>query len=668
MKNKINFLLLLFMINTALASAYAGTSFDCSSYFSCEPVQGANGLIKFNNLSSGEFNTWTWDFGDGFNSEVYNPEHQYIEFGTYIVCLTISDGLNCNDTYCDTIVVMPDCDADFEFSYVPTTPINIQFTDLSTGMPDSWLWDFGDGGTSTMQNPVHAYENPGTYEVCLIIENSDSLHYCLDSICKMVEIPDSLNCEAIYTYEINEDDPLQVYFFDHSVGNITNWEWDFGDGAISNELNPVHNYNQAGEYLVCLKVENSDTSAQCLHFICETIILNDSMICHSEFLAVVDSNSNAMYRYSFIDLTTGNPDGWVWDFGDGNYSQEQHPEHTYEEAGTYQVCLTSWNSNYPGCTDSHCILVKTENYFNLGGLAFIGDNPLNNPEPTGDTGLAILYRQNGNGKYIAVDTNLFHELGYYWFNDMMEMDYLVRISLSPGSVHYNDFTPSYYPGSLTWYDADVFALSDNLFEMNTSMMSAPGTEIGPGRISGRVISGDKRGVEANRSFYDVPVILTNQSFIPVKWTLTNEYGQFNFNNLPYGTYRLYADVTGIWPDADVIVLDESYPAADTTWIKMYHGSPFGVEEQNMGDIRINTLYPNPVTFNANLRLEAERNLLVQIDIINLTGQIIFSNGYQAEKGTNNIRIPLGDIPDGLYLVSIKHEGQKQVLIKKFIKN
>ncbi len=332
MKNKIWLFLLVFTLSPGLlaASNPKETSGGCVSYFTWDAVPGTNTTIQFNNESTGNFNTWTWDFGDGTSSGVFHPVHNFEAFGVYYVCLTIS-GDGCYDVYCDTIEVVIDCQADFGYNLVPTTPILVQFTDLSTGFPNVWMWTFGDGTSSTEQNPVHAYPDPGSYNVCLTIFSNNS--NCTDSICKTVIIPDSVNCEAVYVYDIDPYNPLELIFTDQSTGNITDWEWDFGDGTISQEQNPVHLFPEPGEYLVCLNVSNSDTMEYCFHFICKTINIQDTVVCQSDFTAIADSSSNVQYLYYFNDLSAGNPDNWFWEFGDGNISHEQNPVHTYDDAG-----------------------------------------------------------------------------------------------------------------------------------------------------------------------------------------------------------------------------------------------------------------------------------------------------------------------------------------------
>lgn len=668
MKNILWILLLLFIPNIGLASISPtnNETSECSAWFSWEPFGGANTVIAFSNESQGDFNTWMWDFGDGFTSPVFSPAHEFSDYGTYYVCLTI-EGDSCNDIFCDTIIVTPSCEPDFEFTYVPTTPMHVQFTDLSGTPPDAWFWDFGDGTTSTQQNPVHPYPIPGTYQVCLTITIENGIS-CTDSICKFIVIPDSVNCEAAYTYNIDPSNPLEITFSDNSVGNITDWTWDFGDGTTSHEPSPVHEYAEPAEYLVCLNVENSDTNQHCFHFICKTIDLADTIICLSDFTFTVDSSSNVMYRHYFTDMSTGNPDGWLWNFGDGNTSNEQHPVHVYDEAGIYEVCLESWNSNQAGCSDSYCQLLQTTSYHQLGGQAFIGEYPINNPYPTGDTGVAILYRQRSDLSVVAVDTNTFHQLGYYAFSDMMELPYTMRIGLTPGSANYHNFIPTYYPEGMTWDQAGSIMLSEDMFEMHTSMIPVVGVENGIGTIRGRVVLGERKGVEAHHSFHDIPVILCDQNNLPLDWITTNEFGQFEFINIAFGSYKLYADLAGIYTISEQVVLEDGYPVVDTIRIEMFTENPLSIPEAPDEIISINGLYPNPVKDLFNVELTAERDMELQLNIYNITGQLLQSNRQYISKGINILQVESKNMPPGMYLLRLGANGMHHILQKKFIKN
>lgn len=143
--------------------------------FTGTPTSGCAPLtVAFTDLSTGEITSWDWDFGDGGTSTLQNPVHDYLSAGSYTVSLTVT-GPSGSDTETKTgyITVYDIPAADFVGS--PTSgaaPLTVDFTDLSSGNPDSWNWTFGDGGSSTAQNPSHIYTLPGTYTVTLIAANT----------------------------------------------------------------------------------------------------------------------------------------------------------------------------------------------------------------------------------------------------------------------------------------------------------------------------------------------------------------------------------------------------------------------------------------------------------------------------------------------------------------
>jgi PKD repeat protein len=145
--------------------------------FEADNTSGAAPLaVQFTDLSTGSPTSWNWDFGDTASSDEQNPLHVYNAAGTYSVTLTTSrNGTSDTETKTDYITVWEAVIADFTADVTTgTSPLEVQFTDLSTGSPTSWNWDFGDGGTSTEQNPAHTYFDEGTYTVTLTASNGPS--------------------------------------------------------------------------------------------------------------------------------------------------------------------------------------------------------------------------------------------------------------------------------------------------------------------------------------------------------------------------------------------------------------------------------------------------------------------------------------------------------------
>jgi PKD repeat protein len=158
-----------------------------------------------------------------------------------------------------------------DFSASPTSgeaPLNVSFTDSSTGNPTSWSWDFGDGTTSTAQSPSHTYTTAGTYTVKLSASNgsgSDTKTRADYITVDPSSTPPTAPTADFSASPTSGTAPLTVAFSDSSMGNPTGWSWDFGDGSSSTEQSPSHTYTAAGTYSVSLTASNdvgSDTKTQ----------------------------------------------------------------------------------------------------------------------------------------------------------------------------------------------------------------------------------------------------------------------------------------------------------------------------------------------------------------------------------------------------------------------
>ncbi len=129
-----------------------------------------NSIIDFHDESTGNPTKWYWNFGDGSTSTLQNPSHQYPQSGYYYVTLRVFNlaGSNQKTQLVNLNAFLPDP----YFIYTEGENYTINFQDISTGNPTSWNWIFGDGGTSTLQNPSHQYPAMGTYSVMFKVTNN----------------------------------------------------------------------------------------------------------------------------------------------------------------------------------------------------------------------------------------------------------------------------------------------------------------------------------------------------------------------------------------------------------------------------------------------------------------------------------------------------------------
>jgi PKD repeat protein len=306
--------------------------------FSAENMN--NGVVQFTDLSNHSPTSWAWDFGDGNTSTEQHPEHTYTSGGTYTVCLTATNDLGSN-TSCQTVIVDDVPLANFTFV---VNGLTVDFTDASTNNPTSWLWDFGDGNTSTQQNPTHVYTNSDGYNVCLTATNAAGSN----TICLFIFalIPP----EAMFSYDLQTMGSID--FTDESTNDPDNWLWDFGDGNTSTNQNPQHAYSTPGVYTVCLTASNLAGP----HTTCQDIEIVFAPI------ASFDVEDNGGGQLDFTDSSINSPTTWSWDFGDGNTSADQNPQHTFIMNDTYSVCLTISNSvgSDMTCTMIDVIAVGTD--------------------------------------------------------------------------------------------------------------------------------------------------------------------------------------------------------------------------------------------------------------------------------------------------------------------
>lgn len=251
-----------------------------------------------------------------------------------------------------------DCQAGFFYYQPDPTEPAVQFQDQSAGAPDSWTWDFGDGNTSTAQNPLHTYANEGDYTVTLTTTAGDT---CSSTVSQFVWVYidtfQTADCQANFFFEYsNPDNPLELTFIDFSwpIGEIAAWQWDFGDGNTSTEQNPAHLYAAAGIYPITLTITAVDGCASTMTLLIEVGFDPWGYDCLAEYSYEVDSNDSLTVH--FTDLSTGDVAEWYWEFGDGNTSTAQNPSHTYAEAGTYIVALTIVTAD--GCSNYYCIFVS----------------------------------------------------------------------------------------------------------------------------------------------------------------------------------------------------------------------------------------------------------------------------------------------------------------------
>lgn len=336
-----------------------------------DACQGAP--TQFNDRSSsrdGSIASWLWNFGDGTTSIEGNPIHSFMQSGQYNVTLTTITTYGCSDAYTDNINIFARPSASIQAADV-CQGVPVVFTNASantTGTGISYVWNLGNGISSTDSTFSYTFPSAGQYSIQLI---ATSGHGCSTTGNFRINVFPEPNLSATAHEVCLNSATVFQNTSTVNTGLISNWSWDFGDGQTSASQHPAHTYQQAGVYTVGLTA-TSDRGCPASTQI--TARINPPP-------AVSFSNGiqgcaplNATFRdYSVI--SSGSISGWLWNFGDGEISTDQHPVHLYTDGGQYDVTLTVVSDK--GCqasyTNSGSIKVFAQPLSNFNASPVSGD-------------------------------------------------------------------------------------------------------------------------------------------------------------------------------------------------------------------------------------------------------------------------------------------------------
>lgn len=326
-------------------------SFDFSPKGGCAPVT----VVFKANAHNTE--TYQWVFGDGTSAVTVADSvvHIYSSGGMLNPALTMIDTL-ANSSICSVTIGTPQ-NPNISFA-TPNFIVSkdfacddsvFQFADLSTttGVINTWFWNFGDGDSSNQKNPQHFYNASGKYDVTLSIKIDSCVYEITKSDYITIYHPPKLK---VILSDTMGCDPLLVNF--HIVDSTLTdsasfWAWNFADNSAIVQLkNPSHLFNHTATYPITFDVQY-DNGCKINYSLPSKIIVNpkpdaqfsmDLMYPYTqEYVHLKDSSSGAIYS-------------WTWNFGDNNFSEDKNPTHYYQFTGDYNIFMKVLTDK--GCNDS----------------------------------------------------------------------------------------------------------------------------------------------------------------------------------------------------------------------------------------------------------------------------------------------------------------------------
>jgi len=308
-------------------------------------------IIYFNASTSydpdGTIVSYFWDFGDGTNATGETTNHAYVDDGTYMVTLTVTDndGATTSTNATKTVLNRPPVATFTESADTVNTNEVILFNASDSYDPDgsivSHFWDFGDGSNATGILVNHSYADNGIYTVTLTVTDDDGATDTATATKTVLNRPPvAVFTESAETAYVGETITFNASDSYDPDGYIATFFWDFGDGTNTTGIIVQHAYSTNGTYIVTLTVTDNDGASNSTSS-AKTILRNEPPV------ALFTESAETVYTGESIYFNASDsydPDGTIvsyfWDFGDGSNASGLTVDHAYVDDGVYTVTLT----------------------------------------------------------------------------------------------------------------------------------------------------------------------------------------------------------------------------------------------------------------------------------------------------------------------------------------
>ena len=350
-----------------------------SNQFLCD------GIVHFDGTASVDPDrdplTYLWDFGDGTTATGSNPSHVYSEGGIFPVTLTVDDKSGMpNSSHRDTLTVQinhaPKADAGGNrvlCSGEPNIFTGANSYDLEGGVL-KYRWNFGDGTTSDLMNPIQTYQKGGDYQTSLTVTDDSGLECNIDTDRIVVQVADSPIAHAGPDQTVCAGIAVK---FDGSKswdsdGIVDNFEWDFGDGNFGSGSQQEHIYSKAGDYYAVLTITGS-TVGQCDNVDTDELFVKvyDAPVASIESEDVIPVNTLALFDGSASSGKGANIVSWDWDFGNGETASGEKVDYAFPKSGKFLVTLTISTDAQNNC---EVVSIQKNVTINEAPIADAGEN------------------------------------------------------------------------------------------------------------------------------------------------------------------------------------------------------------------------------------------------------------------------------------------------------
>jgi hypothetical protein len=339
------------------------------------------------------------------------------------------------------------------------------------------------------------------------------------------------------------------------------------------------------------------------------------------------------------------------------------PQNTNFNIGTSD-CNSIWHSqtvngnNTPIIANFQICTYSPPPLYFLYGLVFTGSSQL-------DAGWVDLIEVDSMNTANVIDTWFIQDTapGSYMFFNIPAGNYYIRATVGDSSVFMGQYCPTYYDTTLYWSDAILVQPQSSYPPYDIHMVALVACPPGGGTINGVINQNYKTTVPVANA----EVLLLDQNNQPLAYTKTNSSGEYSFENIAYGSYVVYPEITQINTIPYTVTLSAGNPSVIVNFT-LENGNVFtGIREKMPTSLSsISEVYPNPVTDNASLTIVSSTGMPVSLSVFTTNGQLIRTSVVNLNKGDNRIGIPASGLVNGIYWVSITSDDGGLVVRKVIV--
>ncbi|MEM7109744.1 MAG: PKD domain-containing protein, partial [Bacteroidota bacterium] len=588
---------------------------------------------------------YNMDFGDSVSTSGVQTggrsvgpfSYHYRTDGFFEACFTATDSVSFSCEVCEQIeVIFPECYASFVYHKLDSAnQFRYLFTALEISAQYDYRWEIN--GQTVSENELFEFTFPstGSYEVELYMTNISNGDVCTSR--KTITVDSVIpTCPTSFVYHLGDSSDIYSYVFTPLViDSQKSFQWEIEGLFVSEEILLDYTFPGTGSYEVTLYVTEDGESCSTSRTI---VVQDENSTCDASFDFEIDPANSFSYTFT---ARSDSAVAYEW-FLNGVLASENLSFHyTFPDSGTYEVrldILRWWDS----CSSSQNVLVPAQGDPIVADSLYIQGFLFADLIPVDDGAVALYKKANGSWKY---SSEVVTTAGEFVFNNLSSGNYLIH-ARGDEFIH-QAFIPTYFVNGVGWQDAYELELSGSAEEVEITLIRSQALSAGQGQLQGRVAADE----------LDLPFVLLlkdRSSGRTVKWAVSEEEHRFNFDQLPFGQYKITVERPSMSFSKN-FDLNENQSTINN--IELRTDAVLGQEEVFSGGLHI---YPTKVEDHVFLRNQTHAGGDTRVDLQSISGKRLMSEHIIIEA-RETVEITLPRLEAGVYLMRvIDHEGKTSV--------